>query len=253
MANWNPWHGCVKYSAGCLNCYVYRGDGRYGRDSSQVSKNSGFYAPIAKNRQGGYKIPSGETVWTCFTSDFFLDLADDWRPECWEMMRLRQDLHFLFITKRIERFYDCIPPDWGGGYANVTICCTCENQAMAERRLPVFTAAPIVRRHIVCEPLLGPMDISKWLTPEIAGVTVGGESGPEARPCRFEWITAIRAQCVAAGVPFHFKQTGANFYKNGLHYAVPRALQHSQAAKADIEFKLGEKSHEQQRTGNSGD
>ncbi|MEN6339375.1 MAG: DUF5131 family protein, partial [Clostridiaceae bacterium] len=31
--NWNPWHGCHKYSAGCQNCYVYRMDDRHGKDA----------------------------------------------------------------------------------------------------------------------------------------------------------------------------------------------------------------------------
>ena len=22
-SNWNPWHGCIKCSEGCQNCYVY--------------------------------------------------------------------------------------------------------------------------------------------------------------------------------------------------------------------------------------
>jgi len=26
---WNPWHGCRKVSAGCVNCYVYRIDARF--------------------------------------------------------------------------------------------------------------------------------------------------------------------------------------------------------------------------------
>ena len=30
---WNPWHGCKKISAGCLNCYVYRTDSKYEKDS----------------------------------------------------------------------------------------------------------------------------------------------------------------------------------------------------------------------------
>lgn len=64
----------------------------------------------------GTRIPSGETVYTCFSSDFLLSDADPWRPEAWAMMRRRSDLHFLFITKRIERLAALLPPDWGEGY-----------------------------------------------------------------------------------------------------------------------------------------
>ncbi len=140
---WNPWHGCRKISLGCENCYVYRGDARYGRESSSVKKTGDFSLPVLRDRRGAFKIPSGELVYTCFTSDFLLKDADEWRKDAWQMMRLRRGLNFLFITKRIDRLLDCLPPDWGLGYENVHICCTCENQDRADYRLPIFMAAPI--------------------------------------------------------------------------------------------------------------
>lgn len=39
-------------------------------------------------------------------------------------------------------------------------------------------------------------------------VIVGGESGPGARPMHPEWARSLRDQCVAASVPFLFKQWG---------------------------------------------
>lgn len=78
-------------------------------------------------------------MYLCFSSDFLLQDADGWRAECWQMMRERQDLHFLFLTKRIERFMDCIPADWGTGYDNVTVGCTVENQAMVDYKLSILT------------------------------------------------------------------------------------------------------------------
>ncbi|MGM9639147.1 MAG: DUF5131 family protein, partial [Butyricicoccaceae bacterium] len=55
MAGWNPWHGCHKISAGCLNCYVYRIDARHGRDASQVVRNQVFDLPLRRTREGGWK------------------------------------------------------------------------------------------------------------------------------------------------------------------------------------------------------
>ena len=63
-------------------------------------------------------------------------------------------------------------------------------------------------------------------------VTVGGESGEQARLCRWEWVTSLAAQCRAANVPFVFKQTGARFEKDGICYKIPRRLQQIQAQKA---------------------
>ena len=242
MAEWNPWHGCHKISSGCLNCYVYRGDGRYGKDSSIVIKNADFDLPLRKNRNGEYKLrPKDGLVYTCFTSDLLLEDADPWRAEIWQMMKIRSDLRFLFITKRIHRLQECLPTDWDDGYDNVAICCTCENQERADYRLPIFLAAPIKYKEIICEPLLGPIDLSKYLNKNIRGVIVGGESGPEARVCNYDWIMAIREQCQAAQVRFYFKQTGANFVKDNKHYFVARKFQHQQARKAKINLHYGKK------------
>jgi len=112
---WNLWHGCHKLSEGCRHCYVYRRDAEHGIDSKVVRKTKSFGLPIQKKRNGEYKIPSGTLVYTCFTSDFFVEDADGWRAEAWEMMRVRKDLCFLMITKRIERLAEALPGDWGEG------------------------------------------------------------------------------------------------------------------------------------------
>ncbi len=215
MAMWNLWHGCARVSPGCANCYVYRSDARYGRDSRLVSKTKSFDLPLRTDRRGAYKIPAGETVYTCFTSDFFIEDADAWRGEAWAMMKTRSDLTFLIITKRINRFYQTLPDDWGGGYDNVAVYTTVENQAMADFRLPLLMGAPLRHKGIVCEPLLERLDLSGYLGAWTEGVVAGGESGPEARVCDYGWVLDIRNQCVAAGVPFTFKQTGYRFVKDG--------------------------------------
>ena len=84
---WNPWHGCEKYSEGCAHCYVYRRDASVGRDASEVTKNRDFDLPVRKKRDGSFCIPSGETVFSCMTSDFFLPQADAFRSDAWRMIR----------------------------------------------------------------------------------------------------------------------------------------------------------------------
>ncbi len=235
MSEWNPWHGCTKISPGCKNCYVYRTDSKYGKDSSVVTKTANFNLPLKRDKNRKLKLkPEDGVVFTCFTSDFLLDKADKWRNEAWQMIDLRKDLHFLFITKRIDRLEKCLPVNWDKGYDNVTICCTAENQKTADYRLPIFLSMPIKHKCIVCEPLLERIDISKYLSNEIEEVIAGGESGNEARPCNYDWILFLRSQCTQKGVPFTFKQTGANFIKDGKSYRIPRKFQHSQARKANI-------------------
>lgn len=176
---WNLWHGCHKVSEGCRNCYVYRRDSRYGIDSSQVRRTRSFRLPVERHRDGSWKVPPGMVVWTCFTSDFFIDEADEWRIEAWRMIRSRPDVHFVIVTKRVERIRQSLPDDWGCGYDNVTLYCTVEDQRQAEKRLPPFVDLPLRHRGIICEPLLGPVDLTVWLDERIEQVTVGGESGPE--------------------------------------------------------------------------
>lgn len=235
MASWHPWHGCHKCSPGCANCYVYRMDARYGRDASVVSLTKEYDLPVRGRRGGEPAIPPGEVVFTCLTSDFFIEDADEWRPRAWRMIRSRPDLMFFIITKRISRVRACLPEDWGEGWGNVTLCATCENQQKAQERLPELLSLPIACREIICEPLLGPIDLTPWLNERIGCVTVGGESGENARVCDFAWVQDIAAQCARHGVPFCFKQTGANFVRGGRIYRIPRRLQHEQAKRAGLD------------------
>ena len=232
---WNLWHGCHKKSEGCRHCYVYRRDAEFEKDSSVVTKTASFDLPVRHDRKGNWKVPSGTLMWTCFTSDFFIEDADQWRSEAWLMIRRRGDLRFFMVTKRPERIRQCLPNDWGEGYEHVTICCTMENQRCADERLPLFRQLPIRHKEIICEPLLEDVDFHGELGSWCEQVTVGGESGNDARVCDYDWVLHIREQCIAAGVSFHFKQTGARFRKDGRFYNIPRRLQMSQAHRAAID------------------
>ncbi len=64
------------------------------------------------------------------------------------------------------------------------------------------------------EPALGPIDFGFFEPGRPAfsllrWVIIGGESGPQARPCRLNWIESTRDQCQAAGVPLFVKQVGS--------------------------------------------
>ncbi|MBQ8140710.1 MAG: DUF5131 family protein [Clostridia bacterium] len=240
MASWNLWHGCTKISAGCQNCYVYRRDSEFGKDSSLLEKTSSFDLPLRRKRDGSYLLQDdGDFVYTCFTSDFFHPAADAWRTDAWRMIRERKDLNFFIVTKRPERFYESLPDDWGDGCGNVYICCTCENQKTADERLPVYLELPIKHKSIIHEPMLEGINIERYLSvygKEIESVSCGGESGAGARLCDFDWILWTRDQCVRYGVSFRFRQTGANFKKDGRIYSIPRNMQLRQAERAGINY-----------------
>lgn len=230
---WNPWRGCHKYSEGCRFCYIHKGDGRRGVDTNTIVKTDNFTAPTAKNKAGEYKIKSGQTVYLCFTTDFLIEEADEWRKECWRMIRERSDLHFIFLTKRIERFMRCIPDDWGEGYENVTVGCTVENQSRADERLSLFAGMPIKHKNIICQPLIEQIELGKYLQ-GIELVVVGGESDCNARPLDYNWVLQIREECIKRKVPFEFRQCGTYFIKDGKEYRLPVRELCSQAKKAGI-------------------
>ena len=214
MISWNPWHGCNKYSEGCANCYVYRMDKHYGRNPSECVLTQAFELPIKRNRQNEYKYPSGTKFFTCYTSDFFLDLADPYRSRCWEIMKERSDCNFMIITKRIDRVPFCLPQDWGAGYQNVEIVCTIENQRQADYRLPIYISIPMCHRGLCIEPLISSVSIELYLGGiHIDYIVSGGESGygEFVRPCKEEWVQRLYRTAQRYHIPFCFKQTDTYF------------------------------------------
>lgn len=235
MAIWNPWRGCKKCSEGCRYCYIHKGDKKRNIDTNNIIKTKDFYQPIEKTKNGEYKIKTG-TVYLCFSTDFLIEEADPWREEVWKMIKQRSELTFLFLTKRIERFQQCIPQDWGEGYENVVVCCTIENQENADRKLPIFNQLPIKHKCITAQPLLEEVNLQPYLK-GIELVVVGGESDPKARPLDYDWVLKIREQCINNKVDFEFRQCGTYFIKDGKQYHLPVKELTKQARKANINRK----------------
>ncbi|MDD6147193.1 MAG: DUF5131 family protein [Oscillospiraceae bacterium] len=234
MAIWNPWRGCEKCSDGCLHCYIHKGDAKRKINTADIVKTKDFDKPVVRLKNGNYKMKAG-TVYTCFSSDFLIAEADVWREECWRMIKERQDCTFLFLTKRIERFMDCIPEDWQDGYDNVVLCCTVENQKNADRKLEIFRRLPIKHKCITAQPLLEPINMEPYLD-GVELVVVGGESDLYARPLDYAWVLDIREQCVRKQVAFEFRQCGTHFIKDGKPYKLQTKDLCSQASKVGIDF-----------------
>lgn len=235
MAMWNPWRGCHKHSEGCKFCYIHKGDSKRGIDTNSIVKTDKFTAPIEKNKKGEYKIKSGQVVYLSFSSDFLLADADIWRADCWQMIKERSDLNFIFLTKRIERLIGSVPDDWGDGYENVTVGCTIENQETANFRLSIFSKLPIKHKDVICQPLLEQIDIEKYLD-NVELVVVGGESDYNARPFNYDWVLSLRQQCINTDTHFEFRQCGTHFIKDGKSYTLNVGELCSQAKKAEINY-----------------
>ena len=239
-SNWNPWHGCIKCSEGCQNCYVYYLDLIRGKSGADVYKTkTGFRYPLSKNRSGQYKIQSGEMISVCMTSDFFLEEADSWRPEAWEIMHIRSDVIFLLLTKRPERIQKCLPENWGAGWDNIFLNVTCENQKRADERIPLLLGLPFKHKGLHCAPLLGPLNIGTYLdSGQIEQVACGGENYGGMRPCNFDWVKELRNECVSRDITFCFMETGTAFTKNNIEYRIKsKQLQNEQAFKSGMTYQ----------------
>lgn len=245
---WNPWHGCIKKSEGCQNCYMYFLDRQRGKNGADVFKvGNNFDYPLQKDKSGHYKIAAGEMIRVCMTSDFFLQEADPWRNEAWHIIRQRPDVIFMLLTKRPERVKDCLPENWGNGWENVFFNVTCENQSRADERIPILNSLPFKHKGVVIAPFISAVSLKKYLPDaQIEQVVAGGENYDGARPLRYEWVKALYDECVDFNIRFCFMETGTNFIKDGKTYHIPsKTLQSVQAFKSGlrhsgkpIDFKL---------------
>lgn len=232
---WNPWHGCKKVSEGCQHCYMYFLDRTRDRLTEDIYKTQSFSYPVQRRRDGSFKIQSGELIRVCMSSDFFLEEADEWRSEAWELMRRRSDVKFFILTKRAERVRGCLPEWWGGGLENVMFSVTCENQKRADERIPILISLPFRHKGIFCAPFIGPVGIEEYLSSgQIEQVICGGENYDGDRPCDFDWVKSLRAECVKYDVTFCFIETGTVFIKDGKRYRI-----RGKQLQSEMAFKSG--------------
>lgn len=236
---WNPWHGCTKYSEGCLNCYMYYLDTVHNNtDPSIVRKTQSFDYPLSKNRDGTYKIKPGETIRVCMNSDFFVEEADKWRDEAWKIIKKRSDVKFFILTKRAERIKDCLPFDWGDGYDNVMMNVTCENQTRVDERIPILLDLKAKHKGIMCAPILGSITIEKYLQyGKLEQVLCDGENYSGARICKYEWVKNLSEECKKYNVTFVFCSIGNNFEKDGKIYRLSGDIQRKMAYKSGLSYK----------------
>jgi len=230
-ATWNPWMGCRKVSLGCKLCYAERDMTRYGRDFSLVTraKPATFRAPLK------WKDPL--RIFTCSWSDFFIEQADPWRAEAWEIIRQTPQHTYMILSKRLERLTRaCLEALRWEPWPNVWLGVSAENQEQGDKRIPQLLQIPAAVRFVSYEPGLGPVDFGKWLVASGQGqekkashlplvthhclnlLIIGGESArprSKARPFHLEWAFDALAQCRAAGVACFIKQLGSNPYYHG--------------------------------------
>jgi protein gp37 len=220
----NPWWGCIKVSPACKHCYAETWARRVGmaelwgaRGERRFFSDAHWKQPERWNREA---VRDGvrRRVFCASMADVFenrrdLDRA---RARLWQIIEATPALDWLLLTKRPQHIGRLAP--WGDRWpANVWLGTTCETQRWARERVPLLLGHAAAVHFVSCEPLLGPIDLSPWLTARpdhgheraLKWVIAGGESGSaKARPMNPVWATDLRDQCAAAGTAFHFKQWG---------------------------------------------
>ena len=221
-ATWNPVTGCSKVSPGCDNCYMFT---LYPRlramavpgydlapDRVQIMRER-LFMPLSWKKPRWVFVNSMADLFHPkvpfeFISEVFLVMQEAAEA---------QDHKFQVLTKRpglaaagwqsAQRLF---PNGWP---QNVWMGTSVENQKYAPR-LTVLARLPANVRFVSAEPLLGPVDLSPWLSKgELDWIIVGGESGARARPMELDWARQIRDQALKADVPFFLKQLGGKMGK----------------------------------------
>lgn len=215
----NPWWGCERVSPACKNCYAEAWAHRLGMDlwskgaPRRMLSDAYWRQPLGWNRKAAEE-GRRDRVFCASMADVFEDRRDLDAPRerIWALIAETPNLDWLLLTKRPHRVRHLAP--WGNAWPhNVWLGTTVENQRWAEKRLPQLLANPAAVHFLSCEPLLGPVDLAKWMPTagrqaSIGWVIAGGESGHRARPMNPDWARSLRDQCQSHDVPFHFKQWG---------------------------------------------
>lgn len=259
---------CVHASPGCQHCYSETLAKRYGKGGpfnvpttanvTPFADEAELHKMLTAKRIGGLEVSGSR----CFVGDM-TDVFGDWVPdalldEMFAAFALRSDVTWQVLTKRADRMRAYITsrgaetsfhvrlrailhnarnegstPQHTWPLPNVWLGVSAEDQQRADQRIPHLLQTPAAVRFVSAEPLLGPLNLSRYLeghedhgidlsrsagsrvgacvgyTPPLDWVIPGGESGHGARLCEVEWIESLVKQCVWSGVACFVKQLGA--------------------------------------------
>jgi protein gp37 len=202
---WNPTVGCTKVSAGCKNCYAETMAVRLKAMGTKGYEN-GFKLTLLPERLDEPLRRKKPTVYfvNSMSDVFHGKVPFSYIDQIFQTIRDTPQHTYQMLTKRADRlaeyFQTRTPPD------NAWIGVSVENRRHGLPRIDALRKVPAHVRFLSVEPLLeslGEMDLTG-----IHWVIVGGESGPNARPMKLEWLEEVRRQCDRAGVAFFFKQWG---------------------------------------------
>ena len=230
---WNVVTGCTRISPGCDNCYMFAQYPRLKAMGVQGYQHAPDVVALHPGRLRAWRSwRKPRLVFVNSMSDTFHHaVPDEFLRWMFQQMRMAiaKGHTFQLLTKRPgralqfwERYQgdllnDDDEPEWP---PSIWLGTSIESQRFAAGRLASLARIPAPVRFVSAEPLLGPLDLGRWLGDVVQWVIVGGESGPRARPMQEKWALELLEQCDAAGVPAFLKQLGGRHGKRGGDQAV---------------------------------
>ena len=261
-ATFNPWIGCTRVSPACDSCYAEKWGARFGVVWGDAARRrtsaSTWRQPIHWDRSARLTGQRPQVFCASLSDIGDNQVPIDWFVDLLELIRRTPNLDWLLLTKRpqniVKRLQEALAfvrlqsrdddlADWiaawlaGSPPANVALGTSAENQEEADRRIPVLFEIPAAAYFVSCEPLLGRVDIQRYLRrmvvrpneeltermvdagwshsggqgdhPGLGLVIGGGETDANrARATHIAWARFLRDQSVEAGTAFHWKHWG---------------------------------------------
>lgn len=194
----NPWLGCTKVSPACDHCYAESWARRTGQAAlwqgeRRRTSAANWRQPLRWNR-AAEAAGVRRRVFCASLADVFDNQVDssDWLEQLWTLIRATPSLDWLLLTKRPQNMRARLPEDWGRGWSNVWLGTTVENQTEADRRIPALLSLPAKLHFLSCEPLLGPVDLTRiCLVPKKPGSARAGVH-----------VDALRGRYVESGLAY---------------------------------------------------
>ncbi|HEY9866398.1 MAG TPA: phage Gp37/Gp68 family protein [Candidatus Obscuribacterales bacterium] len=245
---WNPIVGCSRTSPGCKNCYAAVAAQSYRlQQFPQYQKVKDWdgtveFVESQLDKPLGWKKP--KKIFLSMSDPFHKNVPFEWIERIFSVIEETPQHTYQILTKWPHRMIDFF--DWYSARCsdhsvdlqwrmpdNVWLGVSCENQQTANERIPLLMKIPAKVRFLSCEPLLEPLDLSKFLPIEWSEIAedwieswpgigsystndypnwiiAGGESGAGSRPCHVDWLRDIASQAQSAKVPVFIKQLGSN-------------------------------------------
>lgn len=186
---WRLVEGCQKISMGCTYCWSERQahlrssnpkmQAQYGGVTTPDGKWNGKIKLLKQNLELPLKRKK-PTVWAIWNDLFCADYG--WFKKTMNIIEQCPQHIFIMPTKRPNKAYETIlkwncesikvsnlpnAMSWGNKqfqtFKNIWLGVTAESQEQADKRIPTLLQIPAAVRFVSVEPLLGPVDLSKWL------------------------------------------------------------------------------------------